>query len=77
MKRSACMLLAGIVLIVATFIADVILGNMINFADASQFGTTQYATIAVEAIALISAIILIVASRKEAKKEKNTETKAN
>ena len=35
MKRSACMLLAGIVLIVATFIADVILGNMINFADAS------------------------------------------
>ncbi|MBE6982115.1 MAG: hypothetical protein E7437_07345 [Ruminococcaceae bacterium] len=70
MKKSTLLLIIGILLIAAIFVVDAFLSNSIDFADASQFGATQYAIIAVEAAALIVAIALIVASRKVARKEK-------
>ena len=74
MKKSTRMSLIGFILIIAALIADGILSNMINFADASQFGITQYAAIVIVGIALIVGIVLIVVGRKEAKKEKSKET---
>ena len=71
MKKSTLNLLVGILLIVAIFVADAILSSSVNFADPAQFGTTQYAIIAVEAVILVVAIVLIVLGAKASNKEKN------
>ena len=71
MKKSTLLLIIGIILIVGTAIGDAVISNgILDFTDASAFGTEHYIVMGAAALLLIVGIAFIVASRKIAKKEK-------
>lgn len=71
MKKSTLQLLIGIAMILVTFVADTVLaGNFYDFSDPNSLGVAQIMIIVIEGVLLIGGIVLIVMSRKLAKKEK-------
>lgn len=70
MKKSKLQLLIGIAMILVALAADVLTGKVFDFSDPNGLGIAQIAVIVVMGVLLIGGIVLIVLSRKQAKKEK-------
>ncbi len=71
MKKSASYLISGIALILIALIGDAyISSSVLDFSDASALGMKHYMSIGVTAVLIVVGIVLIVAGRKIAKKEK-------
>lgn len=72
MKKSALLLIIAIAMIVIGFVLDAYIStNVMDFTDPASFGAGQYICIAVGGVLVITGVILIIVSRKVAKKERN------
>ncbi len=71
MKKNVWMLLVGIALILVALVTDAFVSNTIlDFSNASDLGAAHMIAIVIEALLIIAGIVVIIASRKMAKKEK-------
>lgn len=69
MKKSMWFLISGICLIVLAFVVDVIMSCFVKFSGTGAFDPGQFACLVGDVIAVIIGVLLILYSRKIAKKE--------
>lgn len=71
MKKSSSYLMGGIALILIALIGDAyISSSALDFSNASALGAKHYLSIGITAALIVAGIVLMVAGRKLAKKEK-------